>query len=299
MITERMARQLAATGAALVLIYLSSTSAVRGQAVGSKETPDLQRPGVLANVNFEQKPGAQIPKDLVFRDSENNEVRLGDLLGDRPVILNLVYFECPLLCDQVLDGLVRSLNVLENTLVSREFDVLTISINPKETPQTAREKKTFALRSYRYSDEETPQGWHFLTAESKETIDTLTSAVGFSYYYNPKSELYAHPAGIMVATPEGVLSRYIYGVSYPARDLRLALSEASEGVVGGVYEQFLLLCYAYDPESGTYSFAIMTVVKYLAFLTVFSLGLYIALMLRNERRVASVADDGIPPQSIT
>jgi len=252
---------------------------------GRQERPDYATgPGVLAKVKYEQKPGAQLPLDLEFRDEDGKPVRLRDLLADRPIILNLVYYECPMLCDQVLSGLVRNLNVLEDFRVGRAFDIWSVSISPEETPDLARAKEASVLRAYHFMDARAQKGWHFLTTENKESIDALASSVGFSYTYNPNIERYAHPAGVVIVTPEGKVSRYIYGISFPARDLKLALTEASNGEIGGVIEQALLLCYAYDPDSGTYSFAIMRVIQGLGILTVLGLGGYVGLMLLVDRK---------------
>jgi protein SCO1/2 len=225
----------------------------------------------------------------VFQNESGETVRLGDLIGDRPVILNLVYFDCPLLCNQVLDGLVRSLNVLNDYTVGQAFDVISVSINPEDSPQSALAKESAVMRAYHFSGDEARGGWHFLTTEDQAAIDTLAESVGFSYSYNPQSKLFAHAAGLVFLTPEGRVSRYVYGISYPARDLRLALTDASEGTIGGVAEQALLLCYVYDPESGSYSFAIMNVVRILGMVTVLSLGSFMIAMFVRDRRRASVS----------
>jgi protein SCO1/2 len=252
------------------------------------ERPELTpQPGILSQVKFEQKPGSQVPLDLTFGDEQGRPVRLGEVIGDRPVILNLVYFDCPLLCNQVLDGLVRSLNVLEDYTVGKDFDVVSVSINPKDSPESAIAKEAAVMRAYHYAGEEARAGWHFLTTDDVETIDALADSVGFRFTFNPKTNLYAHAAGLVFLTPDGRVSRYVYGISYPARDLRLALTEGSEGKIGGVVEQALLLCYAYDPESGTYSFAIMNVVRFFGIATLLGLGSFMIVMLLRDRRRAS------------
>ena len=272
---------------------LTLTAALAASATGQPSptrtvTPVLTPgPGILGKVKFTQKPGVQIPLDLVFQDEQGRSVRLGDLIGDRPVILNLVYFECPLLCNQVLDSLVRSLNVLDDYTVGDDFDVLSVSISPTETPELARAKEANVMRSYHFASGRAAQGWHFLTTDNQRSIDALAEAVGFSYTYNPKSKRYAHAAGIVFLTPEGRISRYVYGISYPARDLRLALVEASDGKIGGILEQALLLCYHYDPSSGTYSFAIMNVIRVFGTLTALGLGSFMAVMFYRDRRQAA------------
>lgn len=270
----------------LGLVITESASAQRSPT--RTEQPELTpQPGILNRVKFDQKPGEQVPLDLTFLNEQGERVRFGDLLGDRPVILNLVYFDCPLLCNQVLDGLVRSLNVLNDSTVGQAFDVISVSINPEDIPETAMAKESAVMRAYHFADDSARQGWHFLTTDDQATIDALADSVGFSYSFNPQSKLYAHAAGLVFLTPQGRISRYVYGISYPARDLRLALNEASDGTIGGVVEQALLLCYIYDPESGTYSFAIMNVVRFLGTVTVLGLASFMIVMFVRDRRRAS------------
>lgn len=263
------------------------------------EDPELTpQPGILSRVKFDQKPGAQIPLELMFRDQHGEPVRLGDLMGDRPVLLNLVYFDCPLLCNQVLDGLVRSLNVLNDFTVGRSFDVISVSINPADTPEAALAKEAAVMRAYHLADEAAREGWHFLTTDDTASIDRLADSVGFSYSYNPESKLYAHAAGLVFLTPEGRVSRYVYGISYPARDLKLALTEASDGTIGGVVEQAMLLCYVYDPESGTYSFAVMNVVRFFGVATVLGLATFmIATIVRDRRRAPLLPSAAVQPSN--
>ncbi|WP_152050576.1 SCO family protein [Tautonia marina] len=274
----------------MVMGLLTTSSSLAQPSPTRTEQPELTpQPGILSRVKFEQKPGSQVPLDLVFQNELGETVRLGDLMGDRPVILNLVYFDCPLLCNQVLDGLVRSLNVLNDYTVGQAFDVISVSINPADSSESALAKESAVMRAYHFSGDEARSGWHFLTTQDQETIDSLADSAGFSYTYNPQSKLYAHAAGLVFLTPEGRISRYVYGISYPARDLRLALTDASEGTIGGVVEQALLLCYVYDPESGSYSFAIMNVVRLLGMVTVLSLGSFMIAMFVRDRRRTSVS----------
>ncbi|QDV37099.1 SCO family protein [Tautonia plasticadhaerens] len=295
---NRSARSRILAVAALTLVAAPAAPAWAQPSVTRTERPVLApQPGVLSRVKFEQKPGAQVPLDLAFTDERGRSVRLGDVIGDRPVVLNLVYFDCPLLCNQVLDALVRSLNVLDDYTVGTDFDVVSVSINPKDTPQSAIAKEAAVLRAYHYAGEEARQGWHFLTSDDVGAIDALADSVGFRYSFNPETNLYAHAAGIVFLTPDGKVSRYVYGISYPARDLRLALTEASQGKIGGVAEQALLLCYAYDPESGTYSFAIMNVIRILGVGTLLLLGSYMIAMFLRDRRRAAANPAGLIPSS--
>jgi cytochrome oxidase Cu insertion factor (SCO1/SenC/PrrC family) len=184
-------------------------------------------------------------------------VTLGDYFGKRPVILTLNYFECPMLCTEVLNGLVSALGVM-NFSIGKEFDVVTVSFDPRDTPERARQKKAAYLGRYKRPGSES--GWHFLTGSDHE-IAALTRAVGFRYAYNAKAGQFAHASGVMVATPEGRLSHYFYGIEYGPRDLRLALVEASNHKIGTAVDQVLLACFHYDPSSGRYSMAVMTAVR--------------------------------------
>ncbi len=235
---------------------------------------------VLSEVGIDQRLGDAIPLDLAFRNEAGEAVRLGDYLGEKPAILSLVYYECPMLCTQILNGLLASLRVLSFD-VGSEFEVITVSFDPEETADLAREKK----ESYvgRYGRKGAASGWHFLTGDSA-SIEALTRAVGFRYVYDPGSELFAHASGVMVLTPEGRLSRYFYGIEYAPRDLRLGLIEASANEIGTAVDEVLLYCFRYDPSSGKYSLVIMNVVRLAGIATVGLLGGFVFIMLRRERR---------------
>ena len=238
---------------------------------------------MLDQIGIDQNLDEQIPLDLSFFDAEGNEVTLGDYLGERPALLTLVYYECPMLCTQVLNGLTRSLRVLSFD-VGKEFDVITVSIDPGETPALAAAKK----REYakRYGRVSARHGWHFLTGR-QDQIERLAQAVGFRYQYDPETDLYLHASGIMLLTPEGKLARYFYGVDYAPKDVRLGLIEASQNKIGSPVDQLLLLCYQYDPSTGRYGLVIMNSVRIAGGLTVVTIGSFIVFMLRRERRQAS------------
>jgi protein SCO1/2 len=242
-------------------------------------------PAEARRAGLEQKLGAQVPLDAVFRDEAGAAVRIGDLIGDRPAILSIVYYRCPMLCTLVLNGLVRAMRPLSLS-AGGDFDVLTISIDPQETPELAAAKKKEYLAQYGRDGAEA--GWRFLTGD-KETIDRVTGAVGFSYSYDEATGEYAHASGIMVLTPEGRVHRYLYGIEYAPRDLRLGLVDAGSGSIGSPVDQVLLLCYRYDPVSGTYGFAIMTAVRVAGILVLAALALYVTLMIRRERAQARAA----------
>jgi len=235
-------------------------------------------PEVLKTVNIEQKLGAQVPPDLRFRDEAGREVRLADYFSKgRPVVLSLVYYECPMLCNQILNGLVGTLEAVSFT-PGQEFEVVTVSFDPRETPELAAAKKETYVRRYRRAGAE--GGWHFLTGD-KESIDRLAEAVGFGYVWDERSQQFAHASAIMVATPEGKLSHYFYGIEYPPKELRLALVEASGGKVGSPVDQLILYCYHYDPTAGRYGPAIMNIMRAAGVATVFGV---VALVLALRRR---------------
>lgn len=231
-------------------------------------------------IGIDQKLGDRLPLDLPFVDSDGNPVHLRDYFGDKPIILSLVYFDCPMLCTQVINSLLRAMNVLSFG-AGTEFDVLTISIDPGETPELANAKKIEYLKNYRGREGST--GWHFLTGDQQQ-IDQLAAAVGFRYEYDEPTDQYIHASGIMVLTPEGKLARYFYGIDYPPRDLRWGLVEAADGAIGNPVDQLLLLCYSYDPMTGKYGLYIRNSLRIGGLATILALGSFIVVMLRRERR---------------
>ncbi len=216
-----------------------------------------QLPEALAGVGIEQKLGEQLPLDLVFRDETGHPVRLGKYFGSRPVLLALVYYECPMLCTQVLNGVEMSLKAVTFN-PGQDFEVVAVSFDPKDTPELAAAKKSNHVR--RYARPGTESGWHFLTGD-QEAITALTRAVGFKYRWDEASQQFVHASGIMVATPEGRLSRYFYGVEYSPRDVRLALVESATNKIGNPVDQLLLFCYHYDPATGKYGAIAMNMVR--------------------------------------
>jgi len=235
-------------------------------------------PEVLQQVNIEQRLNEQIPLDLMFRDEAGREVRLADYFKrDKPVVLSLVYYECPMLCNQILNGLVGTLEAVTFT-PGQEFEVVTVSFDPREGPELAARKKDTYLKRYRRNGAE--NGWHFLTGD-KDSIDRLAQSVGFGYVWDERSQQFAHASAIMVATPEGRLSHYFYGIEYSPKELRLALVEASAGRIGSPVDKLILYCYHYDPTTGKYGPAIMNILRATGVLTVFGL---VALILSLRRR---------------
>jgi protein SCO1/2 len=248
----------------------------QGMTKGIMSPPANVRPPGLQNVGIEQHLDQQIPADLIFRDETGKPVRLGDYFGKKPVILNLVYFNCTMLCGEVLSGLESALRVLKFD-VGKEFDVLTISFDPRETPDMATKKKGEFLK--RYGRAGAVQGWHFLTGP-QESIDALTKAAGFQYQYDPKTGQFAHATAIMILTPEGKIAQYYYGVEYAPKDLRLGLIQASENKIGTLADQVLLYCYHYDPTTGKYGAIISRVLKLAGLATLLGLGILMTVLIR-------------------
>jgi protein SCO1/2 len=235
---------------------------------------------VLKQVGIEQRLDNQIPLDLTFRDESGREVKLGEYFrGDKPVLLTLVYYECPMLCNQVLNGVVGTLEAVTFT-PGREFEVVTVSFDPREGPELAAKKKETYLKRYRR--EGAGAGWHFLTGD-KDSIDRLADSVGFKYVWDEQSKQFAHASAIMVATPQGRLSHYFYGIEYSPKDLRLALVEASEGKIGSPVDTLILYCYHYDPATGRFA-PVMAVLRVAGVLTVLGLAALIYYLARRTRR---------------
>ena len=231
-------------------------------------------------MGIEQHLGNPLPLDAVFRDETGREVKLGDYFGKQPVVVALVYYRCPMLCTQVLNGFLKSSQAIPLE-IGRDYQVVTVSFDSRETPALAAEKKDRYVRAYRRPG--AAEGWHFLTGD-QASIDRLTKAVGFRYRYDDGSAQFAHASGITLATPEGTLARYFYGIEYEPRDLQLGLVESSAGKVGSPVDQVLLLCFHYDPMTGRYGLAISGMLKAGGMLTVGLLGGFLVVMYRRERR---------------
>ena len=247
--------------------------------------PSTGLPTALRDVKIEQKLDQQLPLDLVFRDEAGQRVTLGKYFGRKPVVLALVYYECPMLCTQVLNGLVTSFRVLPFQ-VGKEFDVITVSFDPRETNVLAAAKKKVYVN---YLPEQmranAADGWHFLTGDAAN-IAKLTEAVGFHYRYDEATKQFAHASAIMVTTPQGKLSRYFYGVEYAPRDLRLGLIESSANKIGTRVDQLLLYCYHYDPATGKYGAAIMRVMRIAGVITLLGiLAMFFFLKPRNPATI--------------
>ncbi|HTP43225.1 MAG TPA: SCO family protein [Candidatus Acidoferrum sp.] len=260
-----------------VLAALSASIASATQTQYPTQNIDV-RPELLKDVGIDQRLNDSIPLDLTFRDEVGQTVKLRQFFGDKPVILSLVYYNCPMLCTQVLSGMERSLKDVPMD-IGKQFNVVTVSIDPTEEPALAAAKR--ALYTGLYGRPGAAQGWHFLTGDEAQ-IRQLASAAGFRYAYDPQTKQFAHASAIMILTPDGKISRYFYGIQYASRDLRLGLVEASNGRIGTPVDQILLFCYHYDAATGKYSVLISRILKAAGVFTILVIGIGIFLLARSE-----------------
>lgn len=269
--------------AALPPAAFAQNTAVRAaQDPTARKTPATPRFDPT-KVGLDQKRGDQVPLDLPFVDETGKAVKFGDYFNGKPVILNMIFYKCPGVCMAELDGMTKLFR--ENDLSQRagqDFEVVTVSINPKETPQLAADKKQEYLSLL--GDKGNAAGWHFLTGQDP-AIKALAAAVGFRYVYDPATDQFAHPAGIMVLTPEGKISHYFYGINYQPRDIRFSLIEASKGKIGSLADKIVLNCmYQYDPKTGRYGLAIVRALQFGGILTVLTLVTSIVVMSKVYNR---------------
>jgi protein SCO1/2 len=237
-------------------------------------------PPYLKDVSIDQKLDAQVPLDLAFRDESGTTIRLADVIHDKPVALVLVYYQCPMLCTMTLNHLNGHLKTMSFE-IGKEFDVVTVSFDPREKPDLAAAKKAQYVREYKRSGAHS--GWHFLTGDD-ESIRKLTDAVGFRYAWDEKTQQFAHASGVMVLTPSGRISKYFYGIDYGPNDLKLALMDASQSRIGTLSDVVLQYCFHYDPATGKYSLAIMRILRVLGLLTLAALGTFMLKSFRKDRR---------------
>ena len=269
------------------LAALFSATAVAILAVASTASAQLAsdpmqsvgvRPELLKQVGIDQKLNQPIPLNLAFRDENGKTVQLGEYFGQKPVILTLVYYNCPMLCTQVLNGVESGLKELPMD-IGKQFNVVTVSIDPTDTHVLASVKQEMYTGMYGRTG--AAQGWHFLTGDQPQ-IKQLATAAGFRYAYDPDTKQFAHATAIMILTPEGKISRYLYGIQFPSRDLRLGLVEASEGKIGTPVDQVLLFCYHYDPHTGKYGLLISHIIQAGGALTVLIIGVVVLILFRGE-----------------
>ena len=268
-------------GQVLFVLTLLVSSACAQMNNGVMSPPANTRPPRLENVGIEQHLDAQVPPSLTFRDEAGKTVKLGDYFGRKPLILNLVYYNCTMLCGEALAGLASAMRLVKFD-VGNEFDVVTVSFDPHETPEMAAAKKKDYVG--RYGRAGAAAGWHFLTGQP-DSINALTKAVGFQYQYDPQTNQYAHATAIMVLTPQGRISRYFYGVDFPPKDLRMGLVEASQGKIGNAVDAVLLFCYHYDPESGKYGAMVANILRLAAAATILILGTLFFILWRLDLSV--------------
>ena len=240
-----------------------------------------QASGILQDIGFDQNLNTQIPLTLPFRDEQGHDVRLADYFGKRPVLLIMGYKSCPMMCSQVLQELTRSLKPLDAT-IGKDFDIVNVSINPKETSAQADSQRRIYLKQYNRPGSE--GGWHGLVGDQR-SIEALAKAIGFRYKYNEKMGSYVHTAGFILLTPAGKISRYFFGIEYPARELKYALATAAESKIASPIDRVVMFCYEYDEKTGKYTFAIMSAIRVLGVATALALGGFLIAMVRRDRRM--------------
>lgn len=259
----------------LVALLFSSPSAT----AWAHNPPPGATPSPADEVSFDQKLNQQLPLDVILRDETGETVRMGDYFGQKPVILIFAYYNCTMLCTQALTDLAKNMKAMSFD-AGKQFEVVTVSFDPKDTPQLAASKKATYLKLYGRAG--AGKGWHFLTAK-QPAIDSLTEAAGFHYAYDAAIGEYAHPTGVILLTPKGKISSYIFGIDYSAKDLRLGLVQASSEKIATPVDQFFLLCYHYNPVSGKYSLVINNVIRIAALITVLGLGSLLLGLFLFER----------------
>lgn len=268
---------------ALSAAVLASIAACAAQPARAQLSDPMQsvgvRPDLLKDVGIDQKLNQQVPLNLTFKDENGNPVQLGQYFGQKPVILSLVYFNCPMLCTQVLNGQEASMKGLPMD-AGNQFEAVTVSIDPSDKPVMASVKKQMYVGMYGRPN--AAQGWHFLTGDAPQ-IKALADSVGFRYAYDADSKQFAHASAIMVLTPQGKISKYFYGIEYSPRDLRLGLVEASAEKIGTPVDSVLLFCYHYDPSTGKYGLIINRLIQAGGLITVLAIGITMLVLFRRER----------------
>jgi len=280
----RVFRIFVAAGAVAVCTAAPAAAQMTGApTAGYKREPGVPAssvPSALREIGFDQHIGAFVPLDTAFRDEAGRTVRLGDYFGARPVVMVFAYYDCPMLCTQVISGLTSALRTM-SLEPGKDFELVTVSFDPRDTPRSAAEKKAVFVE--RYKREGADAAWHFLSGD-QPSIDRLTKAAGFRYVWDAPTKQFAHPTGIVVLTPDGRLAKYLFGIEYGPRDLRFAIVEASSGRVGTAVDALLLYCYHYDPMTGRYGLVVLRMMRIAGAATVLALGTFIVVMIRREKR---------------
>ena len=285
---KRQTRHRLVTAAACILNFAFCITPARAQLQPGVPSQMGHQTGIVASnvppqfksVTFQQRLNQQMPLDAVLKDETGRTVKLGDYFGKKPVVLAFVYYQCPMLCPLTLNGISSALKAVPFT-PGDEFEIVVVSFDPRDTPETANAKKQAHLAHWKTAD--TAAGWHFLTAD-EASITRLTSAAGFSYQWDETTGQFAHVSGVLTLTPEGRLARYFYGVEYSPKELRLALVESGQGRIGSAVEELLLYCFHYDPTTGRYGWAVMTLVRLGGLLTVAAVLGFVVMMRRREGR---------------
>lgn len=273
--------KLVTTSLALSLLVVTPVRGQYNPPPAPTERQSTEQPGILKEIGVDQKLDNQVPLDLEFTDEHGKKVTLRDYAGDKPILLSLVYYGCPMLCGQVLNGLTRSLKMLKDVpmVAGKDFEVVTLSFDPSEKPELALEKKKNFIKDYNQPGAD--KHWHWLTG-NEENIKKVTDAVGFRYAWDEKQEQYAHASAIFILTPEGKLSRYFFGIEYSPKDMRMGLTEASNGKIGGPVEKVLLYCFHYDASLGKYSMMVLRLIQIGGIFTLAALGTFMFIMLRKD-----------------
>jgi protein SCO1/2 len=271
----------------LSIVFLLVAQTAFGQMTGTPTPGYRPEPGIAAavvpqairQIGFDQRLDERVPLDVTLRNERGEAVQLGDFFGHRPVVLAFVYYDCPMLCTMILSSITSSLGVLSLD-AGTDFELVMVSFDPRETPALAARNKAEYLA--RYDRPGAERGWHFLTGDAA-SIDRVTKAAGFRFTWDEATQQFAHPAGIIVLTPDGRLARYLFGLDYGPRDLRLSIVEASEGRIGTAVDAALLYCYHYDPMTGRYGLVVMRILRVAGAATVLALGTFIYVMTRRDR----------------
>ncbi len=279
----------AIAAAAVLLIVAPATAQMTGAPTAGYRSdpgvPSTTMPTALREIGFDQNIDQKLPLDATFRDETGKTVTLGSYYGQRPVLLAFIYYECPMLCTQVLNAMTATISMMSLD-AGKDFELVLVGIDPRETPAQAAAKKREYLRRYKRPGAEA--GWHFLTGDEPE-IKRVAKAAGFRYAWDEQTQQYAHPTGIIVTTPDGRLARYLFGIEYGPRDLNLSLVEASQGKVGSFADQLLLFCYHYDPMTGRYGIYVMRTLRVAGVATVLLIGTFIVVMVRREKSQQNAA----------
>jgi len=284
-----MSAAAAIAAAAVLLIVAPATAQMTGAPTAGYRSdpgmPSTTMPTALREIGFDQNIDQKLPLDATFRDETGKTVTLGSYYGQRPVLLAFIYYECPMLCTQVLNAMTATISMMSLD-AGKDFELVLVGIDPRETPAQAAAKKTEYLHRYKRPGAEA--GWHFLTGDEPE-IKRVAKAAGFRYAWDEQTQQYAHPTGLIVTTPDGRLARYLFGIEYGPRDLNLSLVEASQGKVGSFADQLLLFCYHYDPMTGRYGIYVMRTLRVAGVATVLLIGTFIVVMVRREKSQQNAA----------